>query len=235
MLTSQLHHHLKPPPHSQRPLHHTSRAPFLPPPATDRIHSLTCAFTPPSHNGVKNSRAPALRSRTAAGAGAKRAFDRSDRHVDQQVKWHHHRRCMYLSHQGTGSGISRLIRSTGLLRPQGRPSHRAQAHGNQLLLLGRRPFRGSILPRHRKPYVGTLELSRARATYANKPAAQLPRCPKGIMQWQHGSYEKLANGSLHLKPIKVDGRQLYSDPCQYKNSVFTRYNATEKFKVRLNP
>jgi hypothetical protein len=52
------------------------------------------------------------------------------------------------------------------------------------------------------------------------------------MQWQHGSYEKLANGSLHLKPIKVDGRQLYSDPCQYKNSVFTRYNATEKFKVR---
>ncbi|KAH3915448.1 cell wall biogenesis-related chaperone ROT1 [Parastagonospora nodorum] len=60
---------------------------------------------------------------------------------------------------------------------------------------------------------------------------QLPRCPKGIMQWQHGSYEKLANGSLHLKPIKVDGRQLYSDPCQYKNSVFTRYNATEKFKA----
>jgi hypothetical protein len=53
------------------------------------------------------------------------------------------------------------------------------------------------------------------------------------MQWQHGSYEKLANGSLHLTPIKVDGRQLYSDPCKYKNSVYTRYNATEKFKVRI--
>jgi hypothetical protein len=51
------------------------------------------------------------------------------------------------------------------------------------------------------------------------------------MQWQHGSFEKLANGSLTLAPIKVDGRQLYSDPCQYKNAVYTRYNATEKFKV----
>lgn len=51
------------------------------------------------------------------------------------------------------------------------------------------------------------------------------------MQWQHGTFEKLTNGSLVLKPIKVDGRQLYSDPCQYKTAVFTRYNTTEKFKV----
>ncbi|CAN9079183.1 unnamed protein product [Alternaria alternata] len=56
-----------------------------------------------------------------------------------------------------------------------------------------------------------------------------PKCPKGIIQWQHGTYEKLANGSLVLKPIKVDGRQLYSDPCFYKNSVYTRYNASELF------
>jgi hypothetical protein len=53
------------------------------------------------------------------------------------------------------------------------------------------------------------------------------------MQWQHGSFEKFANGSLILKPIKVDGRQLFSDPCQYKNSVYTRYNTTELFKVRF--
>jgi hypothetical protein len=59
---------------------------------------------------------------------------------------------------------------------------------------------------------------------------QKPKCPKGIMQWQHGSYEKLANGSLILTPIKVDGRQLYSDPCQYKSAVYTRYNTTERFK-----
>ncbi|KAI4647548.1 uncharacterized protein J4E78_008863 [Alternaria triticimaculans] len=57
-----------------------------------------------------------------------------------------------------------------------------------------------------------------------------PKCPQGIIQWQHGSYEKTAAGGLVLKPIKVDGRQLYSDPCQYKTAVYTRYNATEKFK-----
>ncbi|KAF2035120.1 hypothetical protein EK21DRAFT_96901 [Setomelanomma holmii] len=57
-----------------------------------------------------------------------------------------------------------------------------------------------------------------------------PKCPKGIIQWQHGSFEKLANGSLVLKPIKVDGRQLYSDPCQYKNAIYTRYNTTDHFK-----
>jgi hypothetical protein len=55
------------------------------------------------------------------------------------------------------------------------------------------------------------------------------------MQWQHGKYEKLANGSLTLTPIKVDGRQLYSDPCQYKNAVYTRYNASEHFKVPFSP
>jgi hypothetical protein len=67
---------------------------------------------------------------------------------------------------------------------------------------------------------------------ANKSTAEKPKCPKGIIQWQHGSYEKGANGALTLNPIKVDGRQMYSDPCQYKTSVYTRYNVTMKFKVR---
>ncbi|KAK7183088.1 hypothetical protein DPSP01_005966 [Paraphaeosphaeria sporulosa] len=57
-----------------------------------------------------------------------------------------------------------------------------------------------------------------------------PRCPKGIIQWQHGSFKKLDNGSLALEPIKDDGRQLYSDPCTYKNSIYTRYNTTELFE-----
>lgn len=26
---------------------------------------------------------------------------------------------------------------------------------------------------------------------------------------------------------------MYSDPCQYKNSIYTRYNATETFEVPL--
>ncbi|KAJ4292088.1 Reversal of tor2 lethality [Kalmusia sp. IMI 367209] len=57
-----------------------------------------------------------------------------------------------------------------------------------------------------------------------------PSCPKGIIQWQHGSFTKLDNGSLSLEPIKVDGRQLYSDPCAYSNAIYTRYNTTELFQ-----
>ncbi|KAJ4360250.1 Reversal of tor2 lethality [Didymosphaeria variabile] len=57
-----------------------------------------------------------------------------------------------------------------------------------------------------------------------------PSCPKGIIQWQHGSFKKFDNGSLSLEPIKVDGRQLYSDPCAYGNAIYTRYNTTELFQ-----
>ena len=53
------------------------------------------------------------------------------------------------------------------------------------------------------------------------------------MQWQHGSFTKQANGSLVLVPIAVDGRQLYSDPCSYKTSVYTRYNQSELFEARI--
>ncbi|KAF2732977.1 hypothetical protein EJ04DRAFT_495970 [Polyplosphaeria fusca] len=57
-----------------------------------------------------------------------------------------------------------------------------------------------------------------------------PRCPKGIIQWQHGSFTKQPNGSLVLVPIAVDGRQLYSDPCNYDSSIYTRYNTSEMFE-----
>jgi hypothetical protein len=57
-----------------------------------------------------------------------------------------------------------------------------------------------------------------------------PKCPKGIMQWQHGSFKKHPNGSLTLTPIAVDGRQLLSDPCLYGNAIYTRYNTTELFE-----
>ncbi|KAJ5169222.1 Protein r.t1.c1 [Penicillium canariense] len=57
-----------------------------------------------------------------------------------------------------------------------------------------------------------------------------PSCPSGVMQWQHGSYVMLANGSLTLTPIAVDGRQLLSEPCRQGVSSYTRFNNTEKFK-----
>lgn len=57
-----------------------------------------------------------------------------------------------------------------------------------------------------------------------------PTCPGGIMQWQHGSWQQNANGSLSLTPIGVDGRQLMSTPCDYSHAVYTRYNQSEQFK-----
>lgn len=61
--------------------------------------------------------------------------------------------------------------------------------------------------------------------------ATSPSCTKAVMQWQHGKYEIVDNGSLILRPIAVDGRQLLSDPCKYSNSIYTRFNATETYNV----
>lgn len=54
------------------------------------------------------------------------------------------------------------------------------------------------------------------------------------MQWQHGSWVMNTTGSLILTPIAVDGRQLLSSPCQYKNSVYTRYNQSEVMAVSIS-
>lgn len=50
------------------------------------------------------------------------------------------------------------------------------------------------------------------------------------MQWQHGQYFVNATGSLFTLPIKVDGRQLISNPCQGSNALFMRYNTSELFQ-----
>jgi hypothetical protein len=63
-------------------------------------------------------------------------------------------------------------------------------------------------------------------------AAAKPSCPTALLQWQHGQYTVYANGSLVLTPIKIDGRQILSDPCNYDQSIYTRYNQTELYKVR---
>ncbi|KAL4865549.1 protein rot1 [Aspergillus spectabilis] len=67
---------------------------------------------------------------------------------------------------------------------------------------------------------------------------QNPSCPQGIMQWQHGTYTVGSDGSLHLTPIAVDGRQLLSDPCSSSKALYTRYNQTEKYNsfiVAIDP
>ncbi|CCX09722.1 chaperone for protein-folding within the ER, fungal-domain-containing protein [Pyronema domesticum] len=57
-----------------------------------------------------------------------------------------------------------------------------------------------------------------------------PSCPSAVIQWQHGTYIRYANGSLSLQPIKEDGRQLYADPCTNDKSIYTKYNQTEIYK-----
>jgi Chaperone for protein-folding within the ER, fungal len=60
--------------------------------------------------------------------------------------------------------------------------------------------------------------------------ARNPSCPRAIMQWQHGTYSKLSNGSLLLKPFG-DGRQLMSDPCLHNNAAYTEYNQSQLIQV----
>ncbi|KAI3404642.2 ROT1 [Candida oxycetoniae] len=59
-------------------------------------------------------------------------------------------------------------------------------------------------------------------------------CPVASVTYQHGSYEILANGSVVLTPIAVDGRQLLSDPCNQEDpntSTYTRYVQATMFKT----
>lgn len=47
----------------------------------------------------------------------------------------------------------------------------------------------------------------------------------------------LANHTLILEPFAVDGRQLLSDPCSNKESIYSRYNSTiifEKWAVSVD-
>lgn len=68
------------------------------------------------------------------------------------------------------------------------------------------------------------------ATYQVGANAKDPGCPNAALIYQHGSYEIFSNGSLVLTPIEIDGRRLYSDPCNDNGvSVYSRYNQTELF------
>ncbi|CAD6505884.1 BgTH12-06816 [Blumeria graminis f. sp. triticale] len=54
-----------------------------------------------------------------------------------------------------------------------------------------------------------------------------PSCPKAILQFQHGTFTQNSDGSLSLTPFADDGRQLQSDPCANRHSLYTRYNQSE--------
>ena len=56
-----------------------------------------------------------------------------------------------------------------------------------------------------------------------------PRCVIGVMQWQHGRYELVANGSIVLLPFAEDGRQQVQDPCAAESNVLRQINVTTLF------
>ncbi|SCU80283.1 LADA_0B06194g1_1 [Lachancea dasiensis] len=69
------------------------------------------------------------------------------------------------------------------------------------------------------------------AVYQVKSNPRDPKCPIAVLIYQHGTYDLQDNGTLTLNPIKVDGRQLLSDPCNDNGtSTYSRYNQTEVFK-----
>jgi hypothetical protein len=53
-----------------------------------------------------------------------------------------------------------------------------------------------------------------------------PRCIQGVIQWQHGTYELVSNGSIILKPFAEDGRQQVQDPCAAESNVLRQFNQT---------
>lgn len=56
-----------------------------------------------------------------------------------------------------------------------------------------------------------------------------PRCIIGVIQWQHGQYRTLANGSLVLVPFAEDGRQQIQNPCAAQSNVLRQFNQTTLF------
>ncbi|EPE31300.1 hypothetical protein GLAREA_12603 [Glarea lozoyensis ATCC 20868] len=66
-----------------------------------------------------------------------------------------------------------------------------------------------------------------------------PKCPSGVMQFQHGTVVMNPDLSLAFTPFAVDGRQLLSDRCKSEShATYTRYNQTElmsKWQVYIDP
>lgn len=57
-------------------------------------------------------------------------------------------------------------------------------------------------------------------------------CPTAVLQWEHGTYTKQSNGTIVLDAIRVDGRQLLSDPCNDDGvSTYSRYSSNTSFSL----
>jgi len=55
-----------------------------------------------------------------------------------------------------------------------------------------------------------------------------PTCITGVLNWVHGTYQVLANGSLIMTPFG-DGFQQIQDPCAAQSNFIENYNDTELY------
>jgi len=56
--------------------------------------------------------------------------------------------------------------------------------------------------------------------------ATMPNCITAVLQWQHGSYQALANNSILYFPIASDGRQRVLNTCSPQSDVTQQFNQT---------
>ncbi|KAI0369426.1 hypothetical protein BV20DRAFT_1078744 [Pilatotrama ljubarskyi] len=65
-------------------------------------------------------------------------------------------------------------------------------------------------------------------TDAPARTGSLPQCITGVLNWHHGKFQALDNGSLVLTPFG-DGYQQIQDPCAAETNFIENYNETELY------
>jgi len=68
------------------------------------------------------------------------------------------------------------------------------------------------------------------AWYKFTPNGTAPNCITGVLQWQHGTYEALANNSIIMTPFSSDGRQQVQDTCAAVSNIIQQFNSTVLMK-----
>jgi len=67
------------------------------------------------------------------------------------------------------------------------------------------------------------------ARYRFNSNASEPNCIVGVVNWAHGHFELLSNGSILLYPLG-DGYQQIQDPCAAVSNFVEDYNRTERMR-----
>lgn len=77
-------------------------------------------------------------------------------------------------------------------------------------------------------YAPTLIASSRTVTDSTCELGAKPQCITGVLNWHHGTYQLLDNGSIVLTP-NGDGYQQIQDPCAAETNFIENYNDTELY------